>query len=87
MTNLRLSIFTDPKKPHKQFTCLEAKAAETKHILPCLLEVLIESLPEGELIHRLASFNEIIQHFDGIDLFPTEAEKGLVKGFSVLTKI
>ena len=35
MTNLRLSMFTDPKKPHKQFPCLEAKAAKTKHILPC----------------------------------------------------
>ena len=84
MTNLRLSMFTDPKKPHRQFPCLEAKAAETKHILPCLLKVLIEALPEGELIHQqmiecLASFNEIIQHFDGIDLFPTEAENGLAK--------
>ena len=31
LTNLRLSMLCDTQKPHKNFACLEAKAAETKH--------------------------------------------------------
>ena len=56
------------KKPHKAYPYLEAKAAETKHFLPCLEEVVKESLPEGHPIHHtmldcLKAFNQISQQF------------------------
>ena len=79
LTNLRLSMFTDVTAPHKKFPCLDAKAAETKHFLPCLLEVLQQALPEGEPIHAvmldcLAAFIHLGEHFDAMDLFPTDEE-------------
>ena len=52
LTNLRLSMITNTQKPHKAYPCLEAKAAETKHFLPCLEEVVKESLPEDNPIHH-----------------------------------
>ena len=69
LTNLRLSMVTNTQKPHKAYPCLEAKAAETKHFLPCLDEVVKESLPEDNPIHHtmldcLKAFNQISQHFD-----------------------
>ena len=87
LTNLRLSMFSDTKKPHQKFPCLEAKAAETKHILPCLLQVLKEALPGDQPIHQtmidcLGSFNQLVQHFDSIDLFPTSEEFALAKNLA-----
>ena len=38
LTNLRLSMLCDTQKPHKNFACLEAKAAETKHFFTLLGE-------------------------------------------------
>ena len=79
LTNLRLSMFTDVTAPHKKFPCLDAKAAETKHLLPCLLQVLQQALPEGEPIHAvmlacLAAFIDLGEHFDNMDLFPTNEQ-------------
>ena len=79
LTNLRLSMFTDVTAPHKKFPCLDAKAAETKHFLPCLFQVLQQALPEGEPIHAvmlacLTAFIQLGEHFDGMDLFPTNEE-------------
>ena len=78
-TNLRLSMFTDSAAPHKGYPCLDGKAAETKHLLPCLLQVLQQALPEGEPIHTtmltcLATFIELGDHFDAMDLFPTQEQ-------------
>lgn len=76
LTNIRLSMFTDVTAPHKKFPCLDAKAAETKHLLPCLLQVLKQALPEGAPIHTvmlecLETFIQLGVHFDEMDLFPT----------------
>jgi len=81
MTNLRLSMITDPSKPHKNYACLEAKAAETKHLLPCLLQLIQEALPEEEPIHEtmigcLTAFIEIQDLYDAIGMFPSPAEYG-----------
>ena len=72
-------MITDTQKPHKAYPCLEAKAAETKHFLPCLEEVVKESLPGDDPIHHtmldcLKAFNQISQHFDAIAGFPTPSE-------------
>ena len=87
LTNLRLSMITDITKPHKAFPCLEAKAAETKHFLPCLEEVVKESLPEGVPIHHtmldcLKAFNQISQHFDALGGFPTPSEFALAQNLA-----
>ena len=87
LTNLRLSMITDITKPHKAFPCLEAKAAETKHLLPCLEEVVKESLPEGVPIHHtmldcLRAFNQISQHFDALGGFPTPSEFALAQNLA-----
>ena len=79
LSNLRLSMICTVGKPHKNYPCLEAKAAETKHLLPCLLLVLKKALPEDQPIHKimiecLDLFIQLIEHFDSIDLFPTPLE-------------
>ena len=81
LTNLRLSMVTDPSKPHKNFACLEAKAGETKHFLPCLLQLIKEALPEEVPIHEtmigcLSAFIEIQDLYDEIGMFPSAAEYG-----------
>ena len=48
LTNLRLSMICDASKPHAQHACLEAKAGETKHFLPPLLQVVREALDDEE---------------------------------------
>ena len=96
LTNLRLSMITNTQKPHKAYPCLEAKAAETKDFLPCLDEVVKESLPEDNPIHHtmldcLKAFNQISQHFDAIAGFPTPSElalaQDLAKRFFGLVKL
>ena len=87
LTNLRLSMITNTQKPHKAYPCLEAKAAETKHFLPCLEEVVKESLPEDNPIHHtmldcLKAFNQISQHFDAIAGFPTPSEFALAQNLA-----
>lgn len=80
LTNLRLSmICADAARPHQGFACLEAKAAETKHLLPCLFQVLKEALPAGEPIHQtmldcLEALINIADHYDAIGIFPTPTE-------------
>ena len=44
LTNLMLSMFTDPKKPWANWANLSCKGGEGKHLAPCLLEVLKKHL-------------------------------------------
>ena len=44
LTNLVLSMFTDPKKPWANWANLSCKGGEGKHLAPCLLEVLKKHL-------------------------------------------
>ena len=79
LTKLRLSMICDPNKPHKNFPVLEAKAAETKHFLPCLLAVIQEVLPPEEPIHEkmkicLAALVSIAGHFDSCGMFLSPKE-------------
>lgn len=79
LTKLRLSMICDPNKPHKNFPVLEAKAAETKHFLPCLLAVIQEVLPLEEPIHEkmkicLAALVSIAGHFDSCGMFLSPKE-------------
>ena len=72
-------MICDPNKPHKNFPVLEAKAAETKHFLPCLLAVIQEVLPLEEPIHEkmkicLAALVSIAGHFDSCGMFLSPKE-------------
>ena len=87
LTNLRLSMVCDPTKPHKSFPCLEAKAAETKHLLPCLEVLLREVLDEeneihGTMLQCIHALNQLIAVFDSAGVFPKEAEYKLSQNFA-----
>ena len=52
--SLRLSLFTDPAKPHSDFPRLKTKAAETKHLAKPLLAAWNEYAPEDAVEHTQA---------------------------------
>ena len=79
LTNLRLSMFTDPQKPHAVFPVLKCKAAECKHLGPCLLLVLKAMLDTGDELQRnmiecLEAFCNLTQLYDQAGLFLTKEE-------------
>ena len=87
LTNLRLGMVCDPTKPHKSFPCLEAKAAETKHLLLCLEVLLREVLDEdteinGTMLECIHALNQLIAVFDSAGVFPKEAEYKLSQNFA-----
>lgn len=90
LTNLKLSMICDPAKPHKFFPVLDAKASETKHLMPILQILLQELLEEDEEIHAsmilcIEAFNDIVKHYDSVGAFLTATEfaygMSLVKRF------
>ena len=80
LTNLRPSMVWNPQKVHKQFPCLEAKASECKHFLPCLEIVFREALQGREsalhdtMLLCIKAFNELTSHFDSLGAFLTKEE-------------
>ena len=74
-THMRLPLLTDTQKPHKACPCMEAKTAETKHVLPCLQEVVKESLPEDDPIHH--TMLDCLKAFNQISLMPLPASQPL----------
>lgn len=81
VSNLRLSMFTDPKTPHASFASLDLKAAETKHFLHAFLPVAEEVLekgqaPEKAMLEALDCMSQLIAHFDQSNAFLTEVEWG-----------
>ena len=91
LSNLRLSMITDQLKPHKGYPVLEAKAAEVKHLLPCLETILRNVLEDDDAAHVqmmdcLACFNALAVLFGTIGAFPTPEEfenaENLAKRFS-----
>ena len=87
LTHLRLSMICDATKPFKGYPCLEAKAAETKHFLPCLESVLNEILdPAEDPIHitmkeAIHAFNQAVRHYDNMDAFLTATEYATGQNF------
>ena len=77
ITNMRLSMLCDINKPHKGYPVLDCKASECKHVLPCLESLLREVLdPDARPVHSkmigcIQALNQIIQHFDQVDVFLT----------------
>ena len=76
LTNLKLSMFTDPKKPHVAPPFLNSKGAESKHFLPAFLQVckkrklLSPDLPEEkEMLRALENMDKLVQLWDSSDMF------------------
>ena len=72
LTNLRLSMFTDPDKPHKTWPTLHIKAAECKHLLKPLAVIALERAASStDLDMRIAScFVEMSRLVDILDEQP-----------------
>ena len=65
LTNLRLSVFSDPKNPWKRTADLDCKGGEAKHLLPALLPVLRRPC---------ACFEKLVALWDQIWTVPTQEE-------------
>ena len=79
LTNLRLSMFTDPKSPHKKYPSLHCKASELKHFAPALLVVLRAMLDESmehhmNMLECLQALCKLGQVFDEAGIFLTKEE-------------
>lgn len=90
LTNLKLSMFCDPKQPHKTYPSLNIKGSESRHLLPALLRVC-RALLDEKLCHEAAMLKcmqhmqDLVSGFDMADIVPTAEEHkqamSLVKGF------
>ena len=80
LTNLKLSMFTDPKSPWASRASLDCKAGESKHLLPALvpvLEKMFEGTTKPEELHMLSaasSLEKLVSLWDAADLFLTEEQ-------------
>ena len=91
LTNLKLSMFTDTKKPWKSWANLDCKGGEAKHLLPVLAPVLekifgVTMTPaEQKMIACVTSLGKLVQLWDESGTFPTEESFALAlslgKGF------
>ena len=87
VTNLRMSMLTDSKQPHKTWATLDLKAAETKHFLHAFIPVAKELLSmdlveEKAMLQALDAISKIIKLYDDADVFLTETEWLKVMSFS-----
>ena len=80
MTNLKLSMLTNPKKPWAARACLECKAGEAKHLLSALVPVLekiwAESMHEQEIkmISAASSLEKLVKLWDEAATFLKDSE-------------
>ena len=99
LTNLKLSMVVDPKKPHASFPKLEAKGAETKHFCFSFLPVLKKLLDKGneehkQMIEALESLCKLVDFYDKAPMFLSCKEfaksmslgKRFFKAYSYLNK-
>ena len=84
LTNLKLSMICNVKTPHASFPGFHAKAAETKHFGPALLQVMIKVLDATSNVHQhllgaLASVCDLARLFDAADIYLTteQADKAV----------
>lgn len=79
LTNLKLSMVVDTKKPHASFPKLEAKGAETKHFcfsfLPVLKKLLTKDKEEHKhMIEALESLCGLVDFYDKTSMFLSNTE-------------
>lgn len=79
LTNLVLSMFTDPKKPWQNWANLTCKGGEGKHLAPALLQVLKQVLDGSKEEHShmlscLESLVKVVAIWDAGGMFLTKSE-------------
>ena len=83
LSNLRLSMFTDERKPHAAPAFLNCKGGEAKHLAPALLEVIkkvlakegaVEHAAERAMVSALQKACNLVALWDNADMFLTEEE-------------
>ena len=79
LTNLKLSMVVDPKKPHTQYPKLEAKGAETKYVcfsfLPVLQKLLNRKKEEDRhMLEALETLCLLIGFYDRTPMFLSSQE-------------
>ena len=79
LTNLRLSMFTKPKRPHASWASLDAKGAECKRLAPALLPICKACLDKGkpqdqQMITALEAMCSLVELFNAADMFLTASE-------------
>ena len=79
LTNLKLSMVVDPKKPHTQYPKLEAKGAETKYFcfsfLPLLQKLLHRKIEEERhMLEALETLCLLIDFYDRTSMFLSPQE-------------
>ncbi len=78
LTNLKLSMFTNPDKPHIAHPFFGAKAGECKHLLRPMLQVCEKALGGHVVGHdcmqAVRSMAELVDLYDRADVVPTSQE-------------
>lgn len=89
-TNLKLSMLTNPEKPHADWAFLKLKGAETKHILKplALIAENVCAASTLEIDHRIAAclkaMDRLVDILDESDMFLTPEQHAELKSASVL---
>ena len=99
LTNLRLSMFTDPKHPHSAYPTLNIKGSESKHLLPALLLVCQSMLNPGIFHERcmlecMEHLQKVVDIYDEEDIVLTIEKwtevftlaKGFLDTYSILNQ-
>ena len=80
LTNLKLSMFTDPQKPWASKAVLDCKAGEAKHLLPAFV-VCMEKLFHGttdphelKMLQAATSLEKLVKLWDEADMFLSAKE-------------
>ena len=80
LSNLKLSMLTDPQKPWSKYATLDAKGGETRHLLPALTPVIKTAFAETmnpaeeNMIAVLESLEKLVKLWDDAGIFLTSQE-------------
>ena len=79
LSNLRLTMFTDPKNPHTSYPSLSIKGSEAKHMLPAFL-VVCRSLLQADVYQErcmldcMEHLQQVVDLYGDADIVLTTAE-------------
>ena len=80
LSNLKMSMFVNENKPHKQHPFLATKGNEMKHLLPAMLHactmVLGTNQVEQDMLKALSAMVDLVSLFDSCGMMLTSSEHG-----------
>lgn len=87
LSNLRLSMVTDPQKPHADYPVLHCKGAECKRVMPALLPAIKAVLDASNEVHQhmvyaLESMVSLVALFDNAGMFLDKRTFGKAQGLA-----